>query len=776
MNKVAPSDISSKKDAEVNVILERPFPMLGISLHGIRQFIDTIGGRDVIGTQTTTEICEKYVKPITSQKQCSYCDFIQSGDAPSPHCSTAQVFISHAWKYRFNDVFDALCNHFHTEESIYLWFDLFSNNQHGLSEPPPFSWWCNTFMTAIHSMHRVVMVMAPWENPIPLTRAWCLWEVYCTNATGATFEVAMSQRERERFRSMIISDSDVFYDMLGNVDVRNSEAFNPQDKAQIFDVVESEVGFVRLNDLVNQCMRNWVTTEMNAYALECGSYDFSKLVPDDIESNSTNNCDAEAAVMIQCTLARVLSRADRCEEAITMMNTLCNTLKPYPLSFAYAMSTVYLAYVVHESFHNKVLLPPYMPPLSRALNYERQRFETGTIEGWLKRYVSQRNFRVARSVYIAASKSIYNLKTTDSARKDLHSKVLCDVALSFARLLNMNIYEREDRAAKYAVNYHAEAVDTAIKKELEDNVIRKLRCGLAEAQSELAFRHAVEGNYSEALPLLKQSVVDLRMLLSEYHPTTLRACTRLADIYNQLDFYALAKETYEKCLEQTLEKFGHRHPLYLALVSKVRDLRIRHGNVWMMFYDRYLYGMIMVFRKQYGMKWYYRWTPDPVLYAGFTFTEKSWPKTSVGQFIYFVIHFTLTWTVVLVLLVPMIFSQMLHYQLPTLSRRLLTCCMTEDGIMRLYSSLGYNFRNEIHYTEMYLLLMHFVKVFLNLLVLFYIVMTLPPIYHYIGIFFSLAHILPIANLVLKSREVLEKKIPPLHVDADQYAENIHFFN
>jgi hypothetical protein len=49
--------------------------------------------------------------------------------------------VSHAWRYRFLDVFDALTHHFEkdaaaaaagggTAKTHFLWFDLFSNNQH----------------------------------------------------------------------------------------------------------------------------------------------------------------------------------------------------------------------------------------------------------------------------------------------------------------------------------------------------------------------------------------------------------------------------------------------------------------------------------------------------------------------------------------------------------------------------------------------------------------------------------------------------------------------
>lgn len=37
----------------------------------------------------------------------------------------------------------------------------------------PFDWWTTTFRTAVQRVGRTLLVLAPWNDPIPLTRAWC---------------------------------------------------------------------------------------------------------------------------------------------------------------------------------------------------------------------------------------------------------------------------------------------------------------------------------------------------------------------------------------------------------------------------------------------------------------------------------------------------------------------------------------------------------------------------------------------------------------------------
>jgi len=81
------------------------------------------------------------------------------------------------YRYKFLDLVDALEAHFEQEkDTAVLWFDMFCNDQNDLNKP--FEWWTSVFSNAIRDIGRTVMVVEPWDNPVTLTRAWCLWEVY----------------------------------------------------------------------------------------------------------------------------------------------------------------------------------------------------------------------------------------------------------------------------------------------------------------------------------------------------------------------------------------------------------------------------------------------------------------------------------------------------------------------------------------------------------------------------------------------------------------------
>ncbi len=205
---------------------------------------------------TTTDVCEILLKPIVSAEKSSYVDYLVKHRDPSL-VSKAQVFISHAWKYTFTSVVNALHNHFQDKLDIFIWFDLFSNNQ---IEAPnlDFGWWSGTFKNAIEDFGYVVMVISPWKDPIPFTRAWCLFEMYVAKITNSTFEVAMSGKEKTDFIETIKNDCEQYLQMLGNINVEKSECFKEEDQKAIFALVDKLPNKAHtINALICKLMREW---------------------------------------------------------------------------------------------------------------------------------------------------------------------------------------------------------------------------------------------------------------------------------------------------------------------------------------------------------------------------------------------------------------------------------------------------------------------------------------------------------------------------------------
>lgn len=251
-----------------------PFPKEGVRVGFLQTLVLKWGGVEALRGLTTTEVCQQFVMPATAEAKLSFCQLLtcEGSDVVAP----AEVFISHAWKYQFLDVIDALLFHFRDKPEIVIWFDLFSNNQH-LAPDLDFHWWSNTFKSAIAKFSYTVMVFAPWNDPIPLTRAWCLFELYCTVDTKSVFEVAMSHTHRQEFLQAILKSTTSSIDtMLATINVERSEAFKPEDRERIFAAVRATVGVAQLNALVFDRLRAWVV-DTTLFELEKGAMVYEPL-------------------------------------------------------------------------------------------------------------------------------------------------------------------------------------------------------------------------------------------------------------------------------------------------------------------------------------------------------------------------------------------------------------------------------------------------------------------------------------------------------------------
>jgi tetratricopeptide (TPR) repeat protein len=136
------------------------------------------------------------------------------------------------------------------------------NNQHEAPDRP-FSWWTTTFRESIASIGTVVLILSPWDRPIPLTRAWCLWEIYCAvnlEAAGVKLDVRLPAAQRPSFVHALMRDFSAALSALVRIDVASAEAFNDDDRSKILQAVESTVGTARLNALAAERLRLWFRT------------------------------------------------------------------------------------------------------------------------------------------------------------------------------------------------------------------------------------------------------------------------------------------------------------------------------------------------------------------------------------------------------------------------------------------------------------------------------------------------------------------------------------
>lgn len=167
-----------------NIVMASPIPKEGVTLALLQRLRDIVAHTNP--EWTTTEVCVNLIKPWTEDKRCSLASLLKSDYTNKEHpdlqltydqsCgSHANMFCSHAWRYKFCHVVESLetfiLNDVKSTGNAIVWFDLAINDQWNASSLP-FEWWCETFQNSIKEIGHTVLVLSPWSDPIPLTRAW----------------------------------------------------------------------------------------------------------------------------------------------------------------------------------------------------------------------------------------------------------------------------------------------------------------------------------------------------------------------------------------------------------------------------------------------------------------------------------------------------------------------------------------------------------------------------------------------------------------------------
>ena len=220
--------------------------------------VDSVaGGLD----SPTKDVVEQLVVPATAARKCSFADLYrhQTGPSGRPLIGPASSFVCHAWQYSFKNCLEVM-RAYEAEEGhagCYFWLDIAIFNQNK-SVRRTHSWWSTTFKQCIAKCGSLLVVMSPWDAPLPLKRAWCLWEIMCAvDSPGCALEVRLPRSEEAKFEEEINSNFRGAMMSLVSAQAEEAEAWNPADKEMIFEAIENTCGFYSLNARVKEQMRTW---------------------------------------------------------------------------------------------------------------------------------------------------------------------------------------------------------------------------------------------------------------------------------------------------------------------------------------------------------------------------------------------------------------------------------------------------------------------------------------------------------------------------------------
>ena len=215
---------------------------------------------------TTSDINREVVRPESKGTSKPYIDLYKTLNTAEgkPYVAPATIFISHAWRYKFAaTVADVIEQHSKTDPDAYYWFDLFTNDQNAVMSKD-FEWFCTTFRESIRSIGHVLLVLSPWNDPLPIRRAWCLFEIANTlKETDIQFSIYLPTSEVDGMSRAVTEESDILVDALANIQAEKAEAKVVEDRDRIFEVIEqTQGGFYRVNEQVKKGLRDWYVKQM----------------------------------------------------------------------------------------------------------------------------------------------------------------------------------------------------------------------------------------------------------------------------------------------------------------------------------------------------------------------------------------------------------------------------------------------------------------------------------------------------------------------------------
>lgn len=231
----------------------------------IREFLDEFP-QAISENMTTSQINRAIIKPQTEGTGVPFINgyLYEKSDAGIPFVAPATVFVSHAWRYPFSKTVVDVMEQFAKEnENTYFWFDMFTNDQNAIATKD-FNWFSTTFRDSIRSIGEVLLVLSPWNDPMPLKRAWCLFEIFNSlTEADVKLTVKLPLSEVNELAAAIEDDQSCLIQALSDIQAQKAEATSDDDKKLIFEVIESsQGGYSHVNENIKRALREWYVLQL----------------------------------------------------------------------------------------------------------------------------------------------------------------------------------------------------------------------------------------------------------------------------------------------------------------------------------------------------------------------------------------------------------------------------------------------------------------------------------------------------------------------------------
>ncbi|KAJ1561323.1 Kinesin light chain 3 [Nowakowskiella sp. JEL0078] len=535
---------------------------LGIKLSYLRTFIEEVGPSLKAENWTTSDVCQKYVKEKTEDIKASWTRRLMDQNK-GQFVSKSQWFISHAWDSNFLDVIESIEVFFEkenlTDSDPVVWLSVLSVSQHEEIEKP-FEWWRDTFTNAVGEMGNMLMVMVPWNNPEPIRRAWCVFELYACVHTKSNFNVVMPSEQRKNFLSDIRENARSFFDMLGRVDSKNSKSYYENDKKRIHDAIERTIGFNQMDHMMLDTFKKWMISVLR-----------------DQVSLSRNQNLLEETQHWNHSLGKMLSDQGYLKEAETHFFEVWESARQvlgenheYTLTAQHSLAQQYDALGKKDE-----ALIQYEDCASRSCFVNDENEHSIIARGSLATFYS------SLGRYDEAEPILdYCLqKARETLGRDHH------LTLSlFSNLASLckstGNYNRVESLVSFFEDTESISIENIYMKNLknmEDNFGRNHPDTLS-AINNLASFYKFQGKYQKAHELFVECLEKRKRAIGEFHPLTLKTYINVASLLGLSGNFKEAEALHLQCLNNCEYYLGRNHPDTINVINSISQLYLSKND------------------------------------------------------------------------------------------------------------------------------------------------------------------------------------------------------
>lgn len=218
---------------------------------------------------TTKGMCNNFLKPDTIVGRCSVWEALRRSGLSGieKHIGKPKWFVSHAWSYKINTLCSIIAGATADDPDTLFFLDCISMNQHDLAEVSRASSMHECKVTsnlfqrlhdnlekAITTSSKVMLVLDSWDYLAPLSRCWCLYEVYVAYANNIPLTMAFSGQAASGFVDGLKRNQHKLEHLINSVDARDGQAAKEDDRRMILTKIKT-VGFDCYNEFIRSTLK-----------------------------------------------------------------------------------------------------------------------------------------------------------------------------------------------------------------------------------------------------------------------------------------------------------------------------------------------------------------------------------------------------------------------------------------------------------------------------------------------------------------------------------------